>query len=132
MRRLTPLGLALVALICIVAAVSGFMAVAAATGENPLAVFRETNQASVVEIWFPERDNASGVGIGNDTDFRVATLVGPERAVTVICPRHFEPDVSRVYLASERRFDTSDGRLAPPVWTLIVDRNGYPIFPRHP
>ncbi len=118
MRKLTPLSIGILTILLAAASITIILMADNSTTDK------------TVEIWFPERDNASGIGIGNDSEFRVATVVGHEKAVTVVCPAHFVPDLSKTYLASERHFETSDGRLAPPVWTLIVDLDGYPILPR--
>lgn len=116
-RKLTPLGLALVALICIVAAVSVFMAVAAATGENPLSVFRGTPDDAVAEVFFHDNGIIKAT-IGGGATVRLATIVGPERAIAVSCPPGFDPETTKTYIAESVILETVDGRYTQPVWVL--------------
>ena len=67
-------------------------------------------------VWFPD---VPAKDIGESTA-RLAIIAGSERAVTVICPKWFDPDTGRTYTADNFKLETGDGRFTPIVWELRV------------
>ena len=128
-RKLPPAGLvALIALVCVGMCIGAFAGTALIAGENPMQIFTSPSRADkTVEVWFDNKFACNS--LGNGTELCVGIEVGRERIVTVVCPNYFEPDLSRVYLATIHRFEAIDGRIAPPVWTLLTDINGHPLLP---
>lgn len=121
MRKLTPLGLALV-VIAIVAAFAVGMAIAGRImgedlGKDLTQVFREPSETSISEVVFPE-NGAIHAAIGGEAMVRLAVIIGSERAVAVACPPGFKPNEYATYVVEPVRLETVDGRLAPTVWVL--------------
>lgn len=117
MRRLTPLGISIVVLVCVAALVAGMGIAGRIMGEDLTQVFRGPSETEVSEVVFHE----SGViraAIGGGAEIRLATTVGSERAIAVSCPPSFEPDEHRTYIVEPVQLETADGRYTPTVWVL--------------
>lgn len=69
-----------------------------------------------VTVWFPD---VPVKNLGESTA-RLAIVAGSEQAVTVICPKWFDPDTSRTYTADNFKLETGDGRLTPITWELRI------------
>lgn len=117
MRKLTPFGMTLFVLALVVAFVIGTAIAGEIMGEDLTQVFRGPSETEVSEVMFHD-NGAIRAAIGGGAEFRLATVIGSEKAVTVSCPPGFEPDEWKTYIVEPIVLETVDGRYAPTVWRL--------------